>query len=180
MQKSKIATIGFIIGIVIYIVLRVIFLDKLGTIYTYLINPLFWIILALSIYKLFGKNYENKKFGKQIIDYTLIACLVYIITYLISGLFVTFGDNPYSQTIKGIIINIWSFGTVLVAKEYIRYRLINNVREKDKKTIFILVTILFTLIDLQIWKRFGEETSVYFIFMLIFKYCVPVFARNIL
>ena len=180
MQKSKIATISFTILIAIYTFLSVIILKKIGRIYTYIINPLFWILLALLIKNLFGVNYENRKFKAQIIEYTLIACLAYVITYLVSGLFLTFGENPYSRTLIGIIINLWSFGSVLVAREYIRYRLINNAFEKDKKTIVILVTIVFVLIDFNIWTVFGTKITVYLVFAIIFKKLIPILTKNIL
>lgn len=120
MQKSKLATISIILIIIIYTVLKVTVLSQMGWIYTYLINPLFWIGLAIILYKLIGRTYENKKLKKEIIQYTLIACLAYIITYLISGIFVTFGKNPYSTTLKGLIKNIWIFGTTIITREYIR------------------------------------------------------------
>lgn len=181
MQKSKIATICLIIIIAFYTLIRVAFLQKLGDITPYLINPLFWITYAIVLYKLLDKNYENKKLKRQIIEYTLIACLVYILTYMISGIFVSFGRNPYNRTIKGILINIWSFGGLIVAREYIRYRLINNVQNKDKLQISIIVTILFTLIDFEIWKKFGRgNVSAYFIFSQIFRYFIPNLAENTL
>ena len=180
MQKSKIATICFAILIATYSALSVIILEKTGKIFTNVINPLFWIILAFSIRSLFGKNYENKKFRAQIIEYTLIACLIYVITYLISGLFVTFGKNPYSRTLIGIIKNLWIFGSVLIAREYIRYRLINNVFEKDKKLIVIIVTILFTLIDFRIWNMIGTKITIYIIIAVAFEKLIPILSKNIL
>ena len=181
MQKSKIATICLIIVIAVYTIIRVTFLNKLGDITPYLINPAFWIIFAITLYKLLDKNYENKKLKKQIIEYTLIACLTYILTFMLSGIFVTFVHNPFNRTLKGILVNIWSFGGALVAREYIRYRIINNVQNKDKLKISIIVTILFTLIDFEIWKRFGNRTiSAYYIFSLIFRYFIPDLAQNAL
>lgn len=181
MQKSKIATICLIIAIAVYMIIKIFFLNNLGDITPYVINPIFWITFAIALYKLLENNYENKKLKKQIIEYTLIACLAYILTYMISGLFVTFGRNPFNRTIKGILINIWSFGGVLVAREYIRYRIINNVQNKDKLQISIIVTILFTIIDFEIWKRFGGRTiSAYYVFSLIFRYFVPALAENML
>ena len=180
MQKSKIATILVIGMIILYTGLRVTIFSTFGWIYTYLINPLFWIILAITLYKVLGKTYENQKFKKEIIEYTLIACLVYILVYLISGLFVTFGKNPYARTIKGILTNLWILGTVIAAREYIRYKLINNVYEKEKKTIAILVTVVFTLIEFEFWKLIGKELSIYYIFTQIFEYLIPILAKNIL
>ena len=181
MQKSKTATIVFIAIIAVYMVIRELYLEKLGTIYTYVINPLFWIIYGIILLKILDKNYENKKLKKEIIEYTLIACLIYVIVYMISGLFVTFGNNPYSRSLKGIITNLWIMGTVIVAKEYIRYKLINNVYNKEKKEITIIVTILFTLVDFEIIRKFGgRELSTYYVFTEIFKYFIPMLARNTL
>ena len=61
---------------------------------------------------------------------------------MISGLFITFGNNPYFTTVKGFLINLWMFGTVIISKEYIRYRLINNVYENDKKEINIKCKVI--------------------------------------
>lgn len=180
MRKSKIATLSIIFIIVLYTVLRVIIFSKFGKVYTYIINPLFWISLAFILYKTLGKTYDNHRFKKQIIQYTLIACLVYIIVYLVSGLFVTFGKNPYSTTIKGLITNLWIFGIIIFAREYIRYKLINNVYEKDKKQIAIIITCIFVVIELEVWHLLGEEYSIYYVFTQIFKYFIPIVAKNIL
>jgi signal peptidase len=184
MQNPKTRTIEFCILIVIYIVLRVNYFESLGETYTYLVNPLFWIILAITIKSLlnqYNKNKENIKFKKKITEYTLIACLIYVIIYLISGLFVTFGENPYSTTLKGIVMNIWGFGTVLISKEYIRYRLINNVLKKDKKLITILVTILFILIDFEIWNQIDlNNLSTYTLMAVICQKLIPIIAENVL
>lgn len=180
MQKSKIATISILLIIIIYTTLKVTIFSAYGNINTYLINPLFWIILAIVLYKTLGITYENKKLKKQIINYTLIACLVYIIVYLISGLFVTFGKNPYSTTIKGLLTNIWIFGTVIVAKEYIRYRLINNVYDKDKKQMAIIVTCVYVFMEFEFWNLIGNNMSIYYIFTQIFEHFIPIVTKNIL
>ena len=180
MQKSKIATIGIIIFIILYTILRATCLLQLGKIYTYVINPLFWVVLVIFVYRLLGKTYENQKFKRAIMQYTLIACLVYIIVYLVSGLFVTFGANPYLTTLKGVIANLWIFGIPIVAREYLRYKLIQNVYEKDKKKVAVIVTVLFTLIEIEIWKWFGQNLSFYKFFTQFFEYFVPTLAKNIL
>ena len=180
MQKSKIANIVVIGIIIFYTFLRVTVLSSLGWIYTYIVNPLFWIILAITLYKTLGKIYENKKLKNQIIEYTLIACLTYILVYLISGLFVTFGKNPYSRSLKGILTNLWIFGSIIVAREYIRYKLINNVYEREKNKIAILVTIVFAIIEFEPWKFIGKEFSIYYIFKQIFESLIPILAKNIL
>lgn len=180
MQKSKIGTISIMIIIIIYTILRVTILSKLGTIYTYVINPLFWITLAFILYKLFGRTFESKKIKKQVLEYTLIACLGYIILYLISGLFLTFGKNPYATTIKGLIINIWILGIPVFFREYIRYKIINNVYDRDKRKVAIATIVLFTLIESELWNLIGKEITVYLLFMQVFEQIMPILTKNIL
>ena len=136
MQKSKNITIAIIILMLIYGLLanlKLVF--NINAIYLYIINPLFWITLAVFLKIAIGKSYQKSRIKKEVIQYILIAVIIYILTYMISGLFITFGNNPYFTTVKGFLINLWMFGTVIISKEYIRYRLINNVYENDKKEI---------------------------------------------
>ena len=123
MQKNKKATIIIMIFILLYSLLAEFKLvTTINKIYLYILNPIIWIGLAIFLRTVLGKSYEIKKLKKDIITYSFIAVLTYIIVYLISGLFITFGKNPYSRTLLGIITNLWSFATVIIAKEYIRYK----------------------------------------------------------
>lgn len=181
MQKNKKATIIIISIILVYGLLSEFLLSvKINTIYLYIINPIIWIGTAIILKNLLGKSYEIQKLKKEIISYSFIAVLTYIITYLISGLFITFGKNPYSRTIIGIIINLWTFATVIIAKEYIRYKLINNVYEKDKNKIAILISVVYILIELGLRKIFTTRLTGLFIMETIAQTLLPLVAKNIL
>lgn len=181
MQKNKKATIIIISIILVYGLLSEFLLSvKINTIYLYIINPIIWIGTAIILKNLLGKSYEIQKLKKEIISYSFIAVLTYIITYLISGLFITFGKNPYSRTIIGIIINLWTFATVIIVKEYIRYKLINNVYEKDKNKIAILISVVYILIELGLRKIFTTRLTGLFIMETIAQTLLPLVAKNIL
>lgn len=180
MLKSKNATIIVIIFILIYGIFANFKLQELGSVYTYIINPIFWVILAFTLRILLGKSYEKKRLKKDIIQYTLIAILVYIIVYLISGIFVTFGENPYERTLVGVITNLWIFGTVIISREYIRYKLINNVYEKDKLKIGILILVVYAIIEFEIKQFFANEISLYLIMKQIGSRLIPILAKNAL
>lgn len=181
MQKNKKATIIIIIFILIYGLLSEFLLrPKINMVYTYLINPIIWIGIAVILKLTLGKSYEIKKLKKDIISYSLIAVLAYIITYLISGLFITFGKNPYSRTLLGIITNLWSFATVIIAKEYIRYKLINNVYEKDKIKIAVYISIIYIIIDLGIRQFFITQMTGLFIMETVAQTLLPLIMKNIL
>ena len=86
MKQTKIETILIFGILILYYALSQIFFVKMGSIYSIIINPLFWILLCISLKLYIKKTYAIAKLKKEIVDYTLIAVLGYIIVYLISGL----------------------------------------------------------------------------------------------
>lgn len=181
MQKSKNITIAIIILILIYGLLanlKLVF--NINVIYLYIINPLFWITLAVFLKIAIGKSYQKSRIKKEVIQYILIAVIIYILTYMISGLFITFGNNPYFTTVKGFLINLWMFGTVIISKEYIRYRLINNVYENDKKEIAILVSLIYIIIEIELNKYINTKITLLFALKDICQNLIPLIAKNVL
>lgn len=181
MQKSKNITIAIIILMLIYGLLanlKLVF--NINTIYLYIINPLFWITLAVFLKIAIGKSYQKSRIKKEVIQYILIAVIIYILTYMISGLFITFGNNPYFTTVKGFLINLWMFGTVIISKEYIRYRLINNVYENDKKEIAILVSLIYIIIEIGLNKYINTKITLLFALKDICQNLIPLIAKNVL
>ena len=181
MQKSKNITIAIIILMLIYGLLanlKLVF--NINAIYLYIINPLFWITLAVFLKIAIGKSYQKSRIKKEVIQYILIAVIIYILTYMISGLFITFGNNPYFTTVKGFLINLWMFGTVMISKEYIRYRLINNVYENDKKEIAILVSLIYIIIEIGLNKYINTKITLLFALKDICQNLIPLIAKNVL
>lgn len=127
---------------------------------------------------IYKKTYAIAKLKKEIVDYTLIAVLGYIIVYLISGLFVSFGKNPNSTTLKGLIINFWVTGTVILTREYVRYLIINNTYEKQKKKVGIALIIIMTLLEVKTLNI--TDMNVYYAFKQIASAFLPVLSKNIL
>ena len=183
MQKNKTATIIMIILILAYGLLGTgkLIID-INIQYMYIINPLFWILLAVFLkIVLPNKEYEKRNIKKEVISYIIIASFLYIIIYIISGLFLTFGQNPYATTIKGYLTNLWIFMSVIVAREYVRYKLINNVYSKDKTFIAVLITICYVIIDFGIYRIINaEHISILAITELILKMLLPSIAKNVL
>lgn len=181
MQKSKNITIAIIILMLIYGLLanlKLVF--NINAIYLYIINPLFWITLAVFLKIAIGKSYQKSRIKKEVIQYILIAVIIYILTYMISGLFITFGNNPYFTTVKGFLINLWMFGTVIISKEYIRYRLINNVYENDKKEIAILVSLIYIIIEIELNKYINTKITLLFALKDICQNLIPLIVKNVL
>ena len=179
MEKSKLATICTIIVILIYGLLAQTYFVTLGNTYTYIINPLFFIVLAITLKIAIMPQYKTDKYKTNIIQYVLIAILSYSLVYLLSGFLVGFGKNPYANSINGLIYNLYSIGLVVFCKEYIRYKLINNIFKKDRQKIYILLIIVFTILDLNI-GYFISNISPYFCFKYVFYVILPSIFKNTL
>ncbi len=181
MQKSKNATIIIIIIILLFGLLGSLKLVRsINIAYLYIINPIFGMGLSFLLYFTLGKSMENRKLKKPIMEYTIIATLVFIFVYMLSGLFVTFGKNPYNTTIIGLLHNLWITGVILVAKEFVRYKLINNVYEKDKNKVAIIITVIYVIIDIEITRFMGTNITIFSVVKYVLQTIVPNIARNIL
>ena len=182
MQKNKLATIIIIMIILAYGLLGTCKLViDINIPYTYIINPLFWIGMAVFLKFFLAKNYEKKKLKKDIISYTIIAAFSFVIIYIISGLFVTFGDNPFATTFKGYLINLWIFMSCIVAREYVRYKLINNVYDKDKKLIAVIIACVYIIIDLGLNKFImADRITLLMLIRLMAQVLFPAVAKNVL
>lgn len=178
MQKSKIFTYVTIATILFYgLFANLKLVRNINILYLYIINPIFWIGLAIFLYFALGKSLEKRRLKKQITQYTIIAALTYIIIYMLSGLIITFGDNPYNTSIKGLMHNLWTIGTIIVAKEYIRYKLINNVNNKDKISISIIISIVYVIIDIDISGLIGKLPIT--VIRYFFQTTLPLVVKNI-
>jgi signal peptidase len=183
MQKSNISTLIILTIVFIYGVFSQYVFSNVEdiSVYIYYANPILWIVFAGVLnFTISDTLYKNAKLRNNVIQYILIGGLVYIITYLIAGLFVTFGNNPYSNTIKGFFINLWITGTVIIAREYIRYKLINNVYDRYKIKVGIVIVVTFSLIEFGILSFIMRSTSGYYIFQEIMSNFIPIIIKNIL
>lgn len=181
MQKSKSFTLVTICLILVYgIIASLVLTTKLNFVHLYIINPVFYIVIAIILRILIGKQINNSKITKKSKEYAVIGALAYIIISLLLGLIVTFGKNPYSKTLLGVLTNIWIFGSVVISKEYIRYKLINNVYEKDKIKIAVLISIVYVIVDMNINIFVTENLTAIFVIKQIFVNIIPLIVKNIL
>lgn len=180
MQKSKNITIIIIILLIIYFYINQVFLANLGNVYTFIINPLSFLVIAILLKIFIISPYSTNKFKRDIIQYVLIAMLLYAIIYLISGLFTGYGKNPYSTSAQGVIINLFATATVFCSIEYIRFKLIHNIYKEDINIIFVLLVITFSIWDFNFFGFITSHMSVYTVFKQLFYKLIPIVVKNIL
>ena len=176
LQKSIKNSIFMLIILATYTIIANYILVGYGSVYYFVVNPLFWIFFIIIASVITAKMNESKKFHDEILEYTLIAAFVNIGIYIFSQLFIDIGKNPYSTTIKGFLTNLYIYILPIIAKEYTRFRIINNVYEKDKKFISIVVTCIYILVDIGSIQVSNSSESI----KLLFSDILPTICINIL
>ncbi len=141
-----------------------------------IINPLFYITTFIIL--LFLSNSDNKQRVKAKTNkYQLLFIIVitYLIIYVFAGLFLGYVKSIYSHSLLGIIKNIWNYIIPIVFIELIRNIVIRN--SGNNKLIFILISLLFTLIDIDLFNiiNITDKTE---IFKLTFSTIIPTVVEN--
>ena len=177
MQKSKSVTLFIIIIIFLYFLFSQFYLRTLGNINTYIINPLFFVVLVLILKFTIQPTYKTDKYKKSIVSYVLVTITLYAVVFFASGIFLTYGNNPYANTINGIALNLYSVGLVVVCIEYIRFKLINN--SLNKTSIFIIIVLTFALKDIPL-NSLINNLNFYSLFKFLFINVIPSIIKSIL
>ena len=126
---------------------------KLGSSYAYVVKPMIWIFIGIISYFFFKNDkITNNKYKKDVFFIVSVTTLIYFLLYFILGYIKGFANNPYDTSFKGIVTNLWMLLPMLVVKEYVRYYMINNCEQKKVLLNALLISIIFTLVELNIYK----------------------------
>lgn len=151
-----------------------------GSFYTYVVKPLIWIFIGIITYFFFKEDViPNLKHKKEVSFCVIVTTLIYFAIYFCMGYVKGFAHNPYDYTLKGIINNLWIFVPTVIVKEYVRYYMINNSSQKRILLNALLISILFTLIDLNIYKFGSYFSSSLNAFEFVIQTLIPSLITNL-
>lgn len=143
---NKAYLMQFLIVIMVLFNIFVLNTYKLNTWYP----TLYWIMLAVISYFLFGlRNRVPAKFI-DIIQLVFIYCMGYeLITYL-SGLVLGFVRSPYSMQLTTMVKNIAPFLIMIIAQEMTRFAVINRYKQNKHAIVSITLAIIMYEISYSI------------------------------
>ncbi len=126
---------------------------KFGTDYTYIIKPLIWCFIGIIIFVFFrNESVPYNKYKNEVQFYVLVTCLLYFLIYFMFGYVNGFATNPYDHSLKGVLYNLWTFLPMLIVTEYARYYMINNCPKKHIIISVLLISLVFTAIEINVFK----------------------------
>ncbi len=146
-----------------------------------IIKSLLWIIISFIILLIPGVCPKSKiRYKKMINSWAFIFAFIFITFSVLAGILIDgLGKSPYDHSLKGVFINIFLVGSVLIGREFIRNYLVNIFAKKENYYVFIIIAVFMTFTSFPINKFFdirGYEEIVKFIA----QYGAPEFSKNLL
>jgi len=179
MKKNNEYFFVIIISLIVFLVLKnVVLIPLSNNVFTYVINPLFWIIMSIISYLLLKETYLRYKNKYDKLQIIIIILLVYLIVYFSSGLILGFQNSPYAHSISSLILNVWALILVVILKEYTRFILIKNSNKDMLK--YVLLVFIFTLFEVSFVTFFSSITTISGIIEYFFGILIPLLAQNAL
>jgi signal peptidase I len=179
MKKNKLMFNIYIIEMLlfIYIIIFKTLILKSLTIYVDLFNILFFSILTLLSYFLFGISKKKNLINYNGIQTLIISFTIYFgVTYLL-GLFFGFLTNAYSLKLINIIKNVTFSLIFYFLRELLRYSIAKKTNKRNLHGLIIL-TILLTILDIIMQLNTYNLTTGSEIFEFIEACVIPNLALN--
>ena len=146
------------------------------SLYNELINPLMWIVICVVAIFLGKDSGLRVRSGVNKTQSLLIVLIIYIILYFLSGLIFGFERTPYSKDILSVLLNLWSFGSIIILQEYVRLQLVKN--ENKKMYSLILTTLVFFVLNLNYSNFLDNFTDFKTIFIYVSSVLLPAIAES--
>ena len=160
---------------IVFFALKIITINS----FPYMVNYfdcIVFFILFISFYFLYGLRRSKNYLENISIRYIIILLLSYILVIYMLGFFMGFSKSVYSLNLISIIKNIWPIFFTIIFKELIRY----IISFKAVKNIgpYILLTVIYILIDLFNVYYASSFTNSYLIFNFICLNVLPTIAKE--
>ncbi len=142
-----------VLVIAIYLVINLVLLHGGGFFTVYVLIPLLWAILALTVWQLGTQRPAGRAGMRSTIVFIAAGIgLIQIFAMVFAGIFYSFGHSPYSFTTKSILQNFFYVTTALVGMELSRAWLLNH-RHFKKLNLYVklmAIALLFTFISIPL------------------------------
>lgn len=147
---------------------------RFQSMYVYVIKPLVWLFMLIFVVIALDNDFiKNTKYKKTVDFNMIILTIIYFLLYFSSGYLKGFAYNPFTNTIKGLLLNVWSFGVIIIVKEYIRYFAINNLGKNNIILKFFLISLLLVLPEIDIVNITNHFSNGLSLFKYFIQYLVP-------
>lgn len=111
-----------------------------------------WLMLIGVMYFKVPKKHGNSKmkYFSKVRVWAFNSAVIMLVINILGGMVLGFGKSPMSHTLKGVLINTFYVGTMLIGREWARNYLLRTYHaDKDKRSL-IFITLFMIIIQLKI------------------------------
>lgn len=162
--------------ILIFIIMFKILNDKIPSHYAYLINIIFWFLLAIFLFVMGGFPRNKNFYRKSSMKMVFIVFLLYILVIYLLGLFIGFVKNLYFYDFIVLIKKVLPISLFIIASEIARYLFFKHNPSKLQIVIFTLELVILNII---IGVSGYNITNMQQVFVISSMIVVPTFAREV-
>ena len=141
--KSK----NLLLIISIYTIITIFIIIKNNSLYTNIINPLFWSFIIVYLLWYIKHFYIRFSGDRKYLVYIIIISFMYVVAYFYLGFIFGFSKSPYNHDIASIFSNIITQFIPIIGVEMVRGVLV--IQNKDNKPALIYTTIVLILIGIN-------------------------------
>ena len=171
-SEKKILTLEIVSLIFLLLNLLLFKLNNIYIIFAFLLL----LLIVLNFITGFEKN--RKRFKKDGIILSIIFTLSYLFIIYVSGLFLGFERNGYSLSLLNIVRNSFPILVVILVSEFLRFEL--NTKSENQKSLIILSTFLFILVDINIAMQMYDFSNLNDLLEMVALVTLPSITKNIL
>lgn len=166
MNKNK-KVITLFLGLFFVLIVTNILGILIGESFYFCLKPFLFMTLAVLIYLFTEKKIQIKRMKKYVNQVTIMASILYLILYILSGIIFGFAYNPLVMQGSHIFFNILYYLPNIIAIEFIRYRLINYLDKEKRFSYTIILSIILSLamsnIAISAFKTFSSFLEMFYI-----------------
>ena len=146
--------------------------------YTFIINPLFWIIVITYIMWDLRNLYVRSNSSKKYVKYIIAISTINVVTYFYIGFIFGFSKNPYSQDLlimlKNILIKIIPITGIELTRSVLA------TRNRNNKNFLLFLSIIMSLIEINYHVLINVWTDKEILFKYICSNILPTIGCSIL
>lgn len=145
----------------------------------FIVQPILALGLAGVAYWVQGGRHDRirHKGEKSLIIISVIA--VWFVAYFLSGLVLTYVHNAVAMNPKTIVLNIFGFGVVAAAIEYVRYAIMQTGGRRNVLWLGAIVSLVFVFEQLS-WSRLDNLSTSEDVLKVMIADVIPVVVMSYL
>ena len=149
-----------------------------SSIYLYVIQPVILVSGSIAVWW-FTKGQRSRLRGqKEKVALVSSIMTLWVIGYFLTGIVVTYVQNPLMGSFRSIVLNGIAYGLATVCLEYIRYKVVLLAGRRKAGISGLIITIAFVILQLSSVSTIFAGAGLGEVIKLLVSIVIPIISYN--